>query len=75
MEMTSSVMRFALATYFMKRGDRSRSSQAFDVSSWASPSIEPSVAASDEDEAEDESKDCDSDSSDVVLTHVSNLRQ
>ncbi|KAH7482162.1 uncharacterized protein KRP23_5336 [Phytophthora ramorum] len=83
MEMTSSVMRFAMATYFMKRGGSSRPSQKFNDSSLASPSSEPSFATSylsDEDvtereEDEEVEEDVDSEFSHVVWTHVSNLRQ
>ncbi|KAL4128928.1 hypothetical protein PRIC2_007908 [Phytophthora ramorum] len=83
MEMTSSVMRFAMATYFMKRGGSSRPSQNFNDSSLASPSSEPSFATSylsDEDvtereEDEEVEEDVDSEFSHVVWTHVSNLRQ
>ncbi|ETK83295.1 hypothetical protein L915_11489 [Phytophthora nicotianae] len=71
MEMTSSIMRFALATYFMKRGGSSRPVQSDYESLSPSPSYEPSFASS----AEEESQDVDSEFSDVVSTHVSNLRQ
>ncbi|KAF1776392.1 hypothetical protein GQ600_64 [Phytophthora cactorum] len=72
MEMTSSIMRFALATYFMKQGGSSRPVLSCYEPSWPSPSYEPSLASSDE---EGESDDVDSEFPDVVSTHVSNLRQ
>ncbi|KAL4155933.1 hypothetical protein PRNP1_008034 [Phytophthora ramorum] len=83
MDMISSVVRFAMATYFMKRGGSSRPSQNFNDSSLASPSSEPSFATSylsDEDvternEDEEVEEDVDSEFSHVVWTHVSNLRQ
>ncbi|KAE9338576.1 hypothetical protein PR003_g11432 [Phytophthora rubi] len=73
MEMTSSVMRFALATYFMKRGGSSHLSSSPGVlSSLNSPSYEPTSDFSGD---EEESEDVDPDFSDVVSTHVSNLMQ
>ncbi|GMF11835.1 unnamed protein product [Phytophthora lilii] len=71
MEMTSSVMRFALATYFMKRGGLS---SVFSAASCPSPSYEPSFTTSQL--SDDEEKEIiDSSFSHVVSTHVSNLRE
>ncbi|KAL3670121.1 hypothetical protein V7S43_004436 [Phytophthora oleae] len=56
MEMTSCVMRFALATYLMKRGGPSRASNE---SSCPSPSFsyEPSIASSSASDEETEDKE------------------
>uniref|UniRef100_A0AAV1SZE4 Uncharacterized protein n=1 Tax=Peronospora matthiolae TaxID=2874970 RepID=A0AAV1SZE4_9STRA len=77
MEMTSSVMRFALATYFMKQSGRSCPSEVYDTSSWAlssSPSstfgTPPTPALCPEDETE-----LSPEFSDVVSTHLSTLRK
>lgn len=72
MEMTGSVMRFALATYFMKRTGSSHESPAHIASAW---SYAPSIAGSDASGEEEECEDVDSDFSSVVSTHVSNLKQ
>ncbi|KAG6574677.1 uncharacterized protein IUM83_10812 [Phytophthora cinnamomi] len=75
MEMASSVMRFALATYFMKRGGSSHCSSKPDLSSWSSQSLEPSMAPSDFSGDEEDGEDVDPDFHCLVSTHVSNLRQ
>ncbi|KAK1941193.1 hypothetical protein P3T76_007059 [Phytophthora citrophthora] len=56
MEMTSCVMRFALATYLMKRGGTSR---VCDESSWSSPcfSYERRIASSSTSDEECEDKE------------------
>ncbi|CAI5728327.1 unnamed protein product [Hyaloperonospora brassicae] len=76
MEMTSSILRFALATYFMKHSGRPFPYHVHDTSSWPSASSTssfcptPTAALCREDENELSSK-----FSDVVSTHMSNLRQ
>ncbi|KAF4044311.1 hypothetical protein GN244_ATG03400 [Phytophthora infestans] len=71
MELVGSITRFALATYFMKRGSNARPVHSRNEVPWPSPSYEPSFASSDE----EESQDAESEFSVVVSTHVSNLRQ
>ena len=77
MEMTSSILRFALATYFMKHSGRPFPYHVHDTSSWTSSASAtssicptPTAALCQEDENELSSK-----FSDVVSTHMSNLRQ
>lgn len=72
MEMTSAVMRFALATYLMKTGGTSRAFQSSYKSSWPSPTYKPSLTSDTEEEG---SQDGDLRLSHVLTTHVSNLRQ
>jgi hypothetical protein len=47
-------MRFALATYFMKRGSCPRLSRSPCLSPWSSASYEPSIVSGDEDEEPEE---------------------
>ncbi|CEG45784.1 uncharacterized protein PHALS_02056 [Plasmopara halstedii] len=69
MEMTSAVIRFALATYFMKTGGNHQSHQSFYRSSWPLSSYEKSLVV--EEEAH---LSVDMDVSEVLTTHISNLR-
>ncbi|CAI5740429.1 unnamed protein product [Peronospora destructor] len=69
MEMTSSVMRFALATYFMKRGYVFPPSQASELS-WTSPTYKPMII-----EYDDVEIGSNEEFTNLVFTHVSNLRQ
>ncbi|CAH0474061.1 unnamed protein product [Peronospora belbahrii] len=69
MEMTSSVMRFALATYFMKRGCDSYRLQASNVA-WSSTTHEPIRVECDAIEIESSQE-----FSNIVSTHVLKLRQ
>ncbi|GMF39510.1 unnamed protein product [Phytophthora fragariaefolia] len=72
MELASSVMRFALATYFMKRGGGVSLPPTVYESSWDSASYELSIAqGSDEEDRES----VDAGFSDLVAAHVANLRQ
>ena len=70
MEMTSSVMRFALATYFMKRGKNFHPSPASELS-WTSPTFEPILLECDDVENGGATQDF----ANLVSTHVSKLRQ
>ncbi|CAI5701038.1 hypothetical protein KXD40_008623 [Peronospora effusa] len=70
MEMTSSVMRFALATYFMKRGYGFHHPSQSSELSWTSPTFEPIRI-----ECDDVENGLNQEFSNLVSTHVSNLRQ